>query len=147
MKRVMAVGGVVGAVVVAVGVAAADAPTGRFSISDQVVSDNVTGRLWQRAVAPGTYNWAQAKSYCAALDLGGHSDWRLPSMKELQTIVDETRVNPAIDASVFPSTPSEYFWSSSPVSGSTPHAWYVHFSNGYPDFDVVSNTYRVRCVR
>jgi hypothetical protein len=74
--------------------------------------------------------------------------WRLPTRAELLTLVDPTKYNPAIDATAFPSTPSDYFWSSSAYAGSSGNAWYVYFYNGYSNnVDVTSNTYRVRCVR
>jgi hypothetical protein len=97
-------------------------------------------------VPPSSYAWEDAKTYCAALDLSG-AGWRLPNVKELQTIVDETRADPAIDETAFPSTPSELFWTSSPVAGNANYAWNVYFNYGDSNADGVLYTGRVRCVR
>jgi hypothetical protein len=54
-----------------------------------------------------------------------------------------------INGTYFPSTPANWYWSSSPVAGSPSKAWLVYF--GYGDglsySDVVSKTYNIRCVR
>lgn len=62
--------------------------------------------------------------------LCGHSDWRLPSRKELLSIVDSGRYNPSIDPDYFPNTPSSDFWSASPDASHSGFAWHVHFSYG-----------------
>jgi hypothetical protein len=69
---------------------------------------------------------AQASSEAASTGKA----WRLPNMSELESIVDRSRSNPAIDPVAFPSTSSTYFWSSSPVAGYATSAWFVDFSNG-----------------
>jgi hypothetical protein len=66
---------------------------------------------------------------------------------ELLTIVDATRSNPAIDPVAFPSTPAQYFWSSSPYVASGGAGWYVYFDYGYSNGAATSSTNRVRCVR
>ena len=84
--------------------------------SDGTVRDNVTGLVWQKAVDATTQKltWDAAKSYCAALPLAGRT-WRLPTRIELLSIVDFTRVGPAINAQAFPSVPGgAYHWTSSP---------------------------------
>ena len=129
--------------------APADAPAGQYTIDAAAgtVTDTKTGLVWQRDIPAGTYTWAGAKAYCSSLGLAG-GGWRLPSMKVLQTLVDESRVSPAIDLTAFPGTPSDFFWTSSAVSGSSVYAWYVDFYNGgYTDNNLVGDSYRVRCVR
>lgn len=116
--------------------------------ANNVVTDNVTGLVWQRTVAPGTYTWDQAKQYCANLVLAAHSDWRLPTRIELVSLVDFTKSNPAIDSTAFPNTPSNWFWTSSPEAGNpTLAAWFVHFVNGSPGPYGVAVPVQVRCVR
>ncbi len=56
-------------------------------------------------------NWADAKQYCEDLVLGGYDDWRLPNIDELETIIDYSRFDPAIDP-VFNCRSGNY-WSSS----------------------------------
>jgi len=70
------------------------------------VLDRATGLTWMKADSgdpalagllrgtsrkDGTMNWEEALNYCETLDYAGHSDWRLPNAKELQSIVDYTR--------------------------------------------------------
>ncbi|MBK6998673.1 MAG: DUF1566 domain-containing protein [Rhodoferax sp.] len=80
--------------------------------------------------------------------LCGATDWRMPFRKELTSILDLGRVNPAIDPDYFPNTPSSDFWSGSPYAGYSSFAWFVHFSNGYAYYDRYrSYGYAVRLVR
>ena len=135
------------AVVSWVATALADAPAGRYTFpASGTVYDTRTLLTWQRVVDPGSYTWSAAGTYCTGLSLAG-SGWRLPTKLELESIVDDTRVSPAIDPTAFPSTPSAYFWSSSPYVGSSGYAWFVNFNGGVSFYGDASNTYRVRCVR
>jgi hypothetical protein len=110
------------------------------------VTDARSGLLWQQSVDANMYAWANAKPYCGGLVLAGKG-WRLPTRAELESIVDDTRYYPAIDPTAFPSTPPEYFWSSSPHVGSSGNAWPVLFNDGNSFSSVgASNPYRVRCV-
>ena len=124
----------------------ANAPAGRYTTSGGTVYDTKTKLTWQQTVPSGTYTWAGAKTYCAGLNLGG-TGWRLPTAKELQTIVDDSRTNPSIDTTAFPSTPADVFWSSSPLAGSSSYAWVVFFNVGNSGANDVSGTDYVRCVR
>jgi hypothetical protein len=111
------------------------------------VTDNVTGLMWQQAVPAGTYTWEEAKAYCQTLTLADHGDWRLPSRIEVVSIVDFGPSSPAINTTYFPSTPSDYFWSSSSLAGSSSYAWLVDFGFGRTYYLPGSNPSFVRCVR
>jgi hypothetical protein len=121
---------------------------------DGTVTDNVTGLMWQQASAPaadgsadGTYSLADAFAYCAALQLAGHGDWRLPAVIELQSITDFTVSQPAINVTFFPDTVAKEYWSSTPVAGlSSSYAWFVFFYFGDTDYGQ-NAAYYVRCVR
>src|SRR5689334_16839225 len=89
-----------------VAIGRANAPAGRYTIANGTVYDTKTRLTWQQGAAPSTYTWTDASPYCGALNLGGMG-WRLPSVRELQTIVDETLHAPAIDATAFSGTPSD----------------------------------------
>jgi hypothetical protein len=106
-------------------------PPSYTDLGNGVVQDNVTGLMWQQATAPGNYTWQQAIDYSNNLNLGGYNDWRLPTVKELLSIVDYSRSNPAIDTTYFPDTQAfrnYFYWSSTtPQSGG---ANAVHFSTG-----------------
>ncbi|HUT36582.1 MAG TPA: DUF1566 domain-containing protein [Planctomycetota bacterium] len=58
---------------------------------DGTITDRATGLVWQKADSGKGMNWQDALAYAEGLNLGGHSDWRLPSVKELQSIVDYAR--------------------------------------------------------
>jgi hypothetical protein len=117
---------------------------------DGTITDNATGLEWvaspTAAGVGGTYTWANAITACEGLTYAGHSDWRLPNIKELQSIVDYGRVSPAIDTTYFTSQSSVY-WSSTTSADDTFDAWYVYFDDGYVYIDAKANTYYVRPVR
>jgi hypothetical protein len=92
------------------------------------VIDRASDLMWQQADDGRTRNWEQALSYCANLKLAGHNDWRLPNVKELQSIVDYTRHDPAIDTRVFRQTDHNgWFWSSTTLGEDIRDAAYVCF--------------------
>ena len=134
------------------------------SADGQEVKDNKTQLVWRRCPEGMTWSGdtcdgsASAMSHQAALQqaasqaTGTGVAWRLPNVKELASIVDRSRSNPAIDPLAFPATPSNAFWSSSPYVGSSSGAWGVYFSigyvfNGYRYNDFRSDGLLVRLVR
>ena len=85
-----------------------------------------------------------------AQGLCGFSDWRMPTRRELQGIVDYGRHSPAIDTGYFPNTPGNRVWSGSPYAYSSYDAWIVYFGLGYAggaDSHLRSNRFPVRLVR
>jgi hypothetical protein len=128
--------------------AQANAPVVRYTIAGGTVTDTKTKLVWQQTAPAAPYGWANAMTYCPTLgaSLGG-TGWRLPTIKELQTIVDDSLKSPSIDPTAFPATPVTSFWSSSPSAGSPSTVWGVDFydgsSNTYPGPD----PHDVRCVR
>ena len=102
---------------------------GRFvDNGDGTVTDTCTGLMWQKETAPGIYTWSEALRYCESLQLGGHSDWRLPNVRELHSLVDYGRRDPSIDP-VFDAVPG-WYWSSTTDAPYSEHAWDVHFHSG-----------------
>jgi hypothetical protein len=96
---------------------------------DGTVTDSRTGLMWQKQDDGGFRNWDTALTYCEGLTLASHSDWRLPNIKALRSIVDNTKTNPAIDSTYFPQSNSgEDYWSS--TSAGDTNAWIVSFSDG-----------------
>lgn len=117
-----------------------------FVSSAATVYDPHTKLTWQRAVDSGSFTSVDAQRYCAALDAAG-GGWRLPSLKELMTLVDVTRVDPAIDTGAFPATPSEFFWSSTPSLTPAGAAWGTNFNAGSAGASLAASMGRARCVR
>ena len=128
----------------------AKAPAGRFAIktdvSGDVVADATFKCTWQRTAAPNPYNWAGAKTYCQNLQVQG-TGWRLPTRRELESLVDFKTSSPAIDKTYFPGTVSDYYWSSTPNQPSASGAWVVGFGSGNSIYFDFTSNFRVRCVR
>ena len=69
---------------------------------DGTVTDNATGLMWSQDDNAEAINWEMALAYADAATIAGYDDWRLPNIKELQSIVDySAEVIPAMDTSVF----------------------------------------------
>ncbi len=128
-----------------------------YSANGEEVTDAKTGLTWRRC-SEGQ-SWSTSTSTCtgsagtftheqALAHAKTQSGWRLPNVKELSSLVDSSRANPAIDITAFPATPSAWYWSSSPYVGSAGNAWFVHFGYGYVfDNDYRVNDIHVRLVR
>lgn len=135
--------------IVAAGAVAAPAPPGRYTFPTAgTVYDTKTKLTWQQSLDSPNYDLAGAKVYCAGLGatLGGVG-WRLPTLTELQTIVDESRWDPALDPIAFPGPAPNITWASSPVAGDSSSGWIANSQNGNMGFyDVTYHAY-ARCVR
>jgi hypothetical protein len=125
---------------------------GRFvDNQDGTVTDNCTGLMWQKDTGNdgNGLDWCAALTYCENLELAGHDDWRLPNVRELQSIVDYGRFDPAISP-VFGAL-SSFYWSSTSLEGASGIAWIVRFSIGFvlPGSDIVleESDPHVRAVR
>lgn len=114
---------------------------------DGTIKDSRTNLVWQKQDDGTTRRWEDAVTYCEGLSLGGQTDWRLPNIKELKTIVYNTKYNPAIDTTYFPNTHATIYWSSTYIYTSNGSAQEVHFYYGDVTGAPLSNNYYVRCVR
>ena len=114
---------------------------------DSSVTDTETGLMWQQTTAADEMTWEEAISYCESLTLAGYSDWRLPNRVELQSLLDYTRYDPAIDTMAFPDTKSAYYWSSTTFVYETTRAWRVRFYDGVVFMYNKPKTHYVRAVR
>ena len=113
---------------------------------DGTVTDTSTGLMWQKETA-GQENWDRAIVLCENLTLAGYNDWRLPDINELQSIIDHSKYNPAIDTIYFPDTVSSGYWSSATYAYGTSNAWRLHFNRGLVYGTSKSSSYYVRAVR
>ncbi len=113
---------------------------------DGTVTDTSTGLMWQQKGSDSEMDWHEARPYCESLSLSGYEDWRLPTIKELMSIVALDRYSPAIDTSFFSDGMLRY-WSSSTRVYDDAHAWNVDFNNGYDRYGSKSSAFYVRVVR
>ncbi len=103
--------------------------TSFVDLGDQTVLDRKTGLVWQKADGDTDRTWEAAISYCDGLNLAGKSDWRLPNIRELESITDDSKSNPVIDITAIPGTDSASYWSSTTRINFTPQARLVYFAN------------------
>ncbi|MFH1809053.1 MAG: DUF1566 domain-containing protein [Pseudomonadota bacterium] len=110
--------------------------------------DKRTGMQWQ--AQPGVdRTWQQAAADCETLSLASHDDWRLPTLKEMDTLVDRSR-DPGSDPFAYPAmvndTASAEFWTATPHLSD--YGFYaVLFQSAQYTNRYRSSTKRVRCVR
>ena len=151
-------------------------PTARFTVRpDGTATDIRTGLTWQRCplgtvlddggtptlladdhcvpsgLAPQTFSWSGALQAAQALNsaggFAGFTDWRVPNRKELLSIVETRCTNPAINSQVFPDTPEDSFFTSTPSVAPQTTVYTVEFSEGFELPTGKTALLRVRLVR
>jgi len=130
-----------------------------FDNDDGTVTDQTTGLMWMKTTADvnedgvvdfdDAVTWQQALSWCEKSSLLGYSDWRLPTIKELDSIVDYSVADPAVNTLYFPDTISAEYWSSTSsyaynIKG---QAWGAGFTCGENVNGNKANSYYIRAVR
>jgi len=141
-------------------------PTSQFqlvSTDDEFVTDTLTGLAWARCVVGQTWDgqskscsgeplrltWQQALQQSASFNADNRTDWRLPNIKELVSIVERKCVEPAKNLAIFPNAPDDRYWSSTPNTSAAAlgEAWAVGFYNGRIDSKDKLSDFYVRMVR
>jgi hypothetical protein len=117
---------------------------------DGTVTDNNTGLIWQQNTNSG--RWADAVTYCDNLVLpptNGYEDWRLPTKKELMSIVDYSTLGstPTIQELYFPDAQAFRYWTSTEFAAAPTTAWVVDFAYGTGSNGIKTDFKGVRCVR
>ena len=137
-------------------------PTNQFTLNTNgTVTDNKTELTWMRCSLGQT--WSESDSNCTGTatlhtwegalviatktSFAQQSDWRLPNIKELASIVERRCYSPAINATVFPNTTSSFYWSSSPYANDYNYAWVVYFNYGSGGYNSEGGSPYVRLVR
>ena len=121
-------------------------PKSYIDLGNGIVRDNVTGLEWVQdgnlmasrdpdfdndGTAEGAVTWQAALDYMVKLngeEYLGYSDWRLPTIEELSTLVDAGRYNPATDPVL--NTVADNYWSSTIEASTVDSAWHVFFYDG-----------------
>ncbi len=135
-------------------------PTAQFTDNtDGIVTDKKTGLIWKRCSegqqwngnsctnSPSSYTWKNALLQAEKSRFADQSDWRLPNIKELHSIVETRCYDPAINLAVFPNTLSSVVWSSSPVANDAGGAWAMNFNGGNDYWGDKGGNKQVRLVR
>lgn len=119
-----------------------------FIKSENIVIDIKKNLMWQdnQENVEFTENWTLSKEYCSSLTLNGYTDWKLPSIKELQSIVDISKKKPSINSEFKFVVPSSY-WSKSQDLVNKNNAWYVGFKTGATFRDSKDYDCYIRCIR
>ena len=117
---------------------------------DGTVTDNATGLMWvadsRVPETSGFKNWETAISSCEGLTYAGYSDWRLPNVNELRSIMDRGIYSPAIDETFF-SGPYTFHWTSTTCEYMTSSAWIINCGGGMTTTTGKFGTFLVRPVR
>ena len=114
-----------------------------------VTPENNTSLVWEDSLhnTEEKVTHKEAKEYCETLNLGEFTDWRLPTLSELSTIVDYGSYKPAISKAFKHTDDDTLYWSSTPYAGSKGDYWGVNFKDGSTDNASGIYDRYVRCVR
>lgn len=135
------------------------APDSRYTDNgNSTVTDNQTGLVWKQCsegqAGAGCSGVAQVLTWQSAISAGanssfaGFNDWRVPNVKELESLIETGCYNPAINEVYFPNTSTFIYWTSSSVATNPSAAWHVLFVLGVNDtYNNKGDSARVRLVR
>lgn len=142
---------------------AATAPSSRYrQMDDGAIVDTETDLIWRTCLQgvtgrncdrgqPLALNWAEALAHVPEFNNGGgfagYSDWRLPNIRELSTLVELQCAGPAVNLAVFPNAAVPDVWSSSPSRFHTHYSWHVDFESGAFTYGERAKPKAVRLVR
>ncbi|MFK5975237.1 MAG: DUF1566 domain-containing protein [Sulfurovum sp.] len=116
-----------------------------FSKSGDIVKDNTTNLKWQDSKRVMISKWKHATLYCGELSLNGYKDWRLPTIKELNTLIDDSKAKDTIYSPFIPT--SKIYWSATPVQGDRQFSWSVNFSDSLTQNADKTFLHALKCVR
>jgi hypothetical protein len=123
---------------------------------DGTVTDNLTGLVWEQKTATDetfTFSYGDALTHCDTLSLAGQNDWRLPTRQEFSTILNFSRVSPALDVAYFPyftynNSYEVFYWTSTEYHNDASKVWGILLSFGLiQPVGKTENPLKVRCVR
>ena len=98
-------------------------------------------KSWNSDWSTNRFDWNGALNYCENLVFAGQSDWRLPNIKELSSIIDRTHTSPAIDTVAFDQAEGNArYWSSTP-------GWIVALAEGSVTVHSTNEEIFAKCVR
>lgn len=108
---------------------------------EQKTFETCNGLMWSNLQSEG--NWNDAIEFAKNCRDGGYDDWRLPTVSELQNVIDYEKGEPKIGG-----FKNIYYWSATTKADNTHNAWRVYLGNGYTSGNNKTNLgYNIRCVR
>lgn len=114
---------------------------------NRTITDRALGLVWQKTQSSVLMTWENALKYGDTLSLGGLTDWRLPNIKELQSLNDPGLSKPSIDKSFFTSAVTGRYWSSTTQFNAATRAWFLDCEYGIVSYDLKTVPSNVLCVR
>ncbi|MBR6422729.1 DUF1566 domain-containing protein [bacterium] len=118
---------------------------------EKVIKYKNTGLMWQKTTSDEALDWYHAITYCADLEYAGYDDWRLPTLKELESITNLSYDFIFLDLDIFDADGSLISWTSSQLASDHTRAWsitYKYTNTGIWSGDLKSTALpTVRCVR
>jgi hypothetical protein len=114
---------------------------------DGTITDNLTGLIWQKIHPASLMTWEEALVYAYELSLAGHGDWRIPNVKELQSLNITSIFKPSFDKNYFTNVLSGNYWSSTTLVNSTTKAWDINVDYGIVSYNEKAVKEFVLCVR
>lgn len=133
-------------------------PSPRFTDNyDGSVTDNLTGLVWlKNASADSPKTWADAVVFCNDLESGSYGladgslagDWRLPNVRELQSLLDYSNISPVLPSGhPFSNLQSNVYWTSTTFVGQELYAWGVNLDSGVVEINYKTQSYPILAVR
>lgn len=113
---------------------------------DGSISDLLTDLKWQKTSNASALSWEDALIYAERLVLGNDSNWRLPNIKELQSLHDADKISPCVNSMLASNAGNHKFWSSTSLPNQTTKAWYWETQIGITTYDLKTNLNYVWCV-
>jgi hypothetical protein len=114
--------------------------------NDSTITDNITNLVWQKFPSTTTQTWEQALSFSENLVLANNTNWHLPNIKELQSLNDESLIQPSITAPYFANLGVKKYWSATSLPNQTTKAWYWDTQFGVTTYDTKTYSNLVLCV-
>jgi len=106
----------------------------KLVMHEQAVLDRETGLVWQRYPFFQTFDWVGAKQFCYQLLIDHCGGWRLPTVVELRTLIDESHKPALPDGNPFGNIQNSYYWSSTANAEFSGKVDLVDFTSGYVDY-------------
>lgn len=120
---------------------------------DSITIDRATGLMWPTdwsgagGNSGNTLSWSNAIAYANGLELGGFTDWKLPNINQLKSIVSLANYAPAIDTTYFLHVALVLLWASTTHVVLTDSAWFLGVEDGGSYHQLKGNAANLLCCR